>query len=102
MQMLNFVVTLTTSAQALAYGSGKDYSCRQILLQPDAANANPMYVGGEGVTTSTGLRLEGYDADSRPPAPFPILFARDNPGALSMVYVLGTAGEKVRVTVITA
>ena len=98
MQLKNFTVTLTATAAAIT--TDEDY-CRQIYLQPGAANSNPMYVGGVGMTSATGIRLEGYDSDGLPSAPFPLMFGVDNPLQANKVYVLGTAGQTVNVMLVT-
>jgi len=98
MQLKQFTVTLTATAAAIT--TDEDF-CRQIYLQPGVSNSNPMYVGGAGVTSSTGIRLEGYDGDGLPSAPFPLMFGQDNPLQANKVYVLGTAGQTVNVLLVT-
>ena len=94
MQLRSLTVTLTASAQQI---TTDEIFCRQIFLQPDASNANPMYVGGENLTSSNGMRLEGYDSDGLPSAPFPFVSGVDNPMPANRIYVLGTAADTVRV-----
>lgn len=98
MQLRNFTVTLTATAAAI---TSDDVYCRQIYLQPGASNSNPMYVGGPALTSANGIRLEGYDADGLPSAPFPLMFGQDNPMQADKVYVLGTAGQTVNVLLVT-
>lgn len=102
MEQINFVQTLTTSAAALSPGNRVvSPSCTLVYVQPDVANSSPCYVGGSGVTTTNGIRLEGADSESRPSAPFPMPMPKGHPIALDSIYVVGAAGEKVRVWAIT-
>lgn len=72
---------------------------RVIQLQPDAANAAAIYVGGSSAVASTdyGFRLEPATTGV-PPAPW--LLGDPMPSAvvrLSEIWVKGTNGEKLRI-----
>ena len=98
MRVRNLTVTLTATAAAI---TTEDYRCVAVYLQPGAANSNPMYVGGADLTTANGIRLEGYDSDGLPSAPFPMITTQQQPIDASKVYVVGTAGQTVNVMLIT-
>lgn len=88
------VVTLAGTAEALPGGLGR---LRWLSLQPGAANANPVFVGGDNVTTvSYGTRLPPAAAGV-PPAPHVIAEFEDGSMAPEEIFVIGTASEKLHV-----
>lgn len=99
---VDYTLTLTGSAQPLSdllpnLDPNTNKYLRLVWLQPDAANANPIYVGSDAGLTSSlyGLRLEA-PVSTIPPAPFSLGELLDPTGVrLSDLYVLGTTGEKV-------
>jgi len=94
------VITLTASAQQFETAlslSEIGQRLRMVAVQPDAANSNVLYIGGAGVTTVNGIRLEA-PSGGIPSAPFQLseLFGQGIL-LLSDFYTLGTVGEKLRV-----
>jgi hypothetical protein len=95
----HYTVTLSGSVQVLptASGGGK---VRWLSLQPDGANANPVFLGGPGLTTSDyGTRLPAASGGV-PPAPHVIAEFSDGSMAVQDFYVLGTSTEKLHVHVL--
>src|SRR5258706_9711876 len=104
--MMNMkVLTLTGAAQQLHPAVGvllQDDRALWLSLQPDTANANPVYIGNSATTTAANsfVRLEAATA-TVPPAPWQI--SETIPGQsvtsvalrLSDLYVFGTNGEKL-------
>jgi hypothetical protein len=89
----HLVLTLSGSAQALTLPQ----KVRWVSLQPGAANANPVYIGGEGVSsTDYGTRIP-VSSGSVPPPPHVIAEFSDGTTQLSDIYVLGTNTEKLHV-----
>lgn len=104
MAIAHHVLTLTGSAQALSTVSGATVkSIRTVTLQPGAANAGEVYIGGATVSASDyGVRLE-VPEDSIPPAPM-ILAETQSPYGhfkLSDLYVIGTNTDKLHLLVVT-
>ena len=101
----NFVFTLNGSAQSLGSVSGLsrevlEKHLQTLWIQPDTGNSNPVYVGGVGVATTTGIRFEA-PAATVPPAPWSPSDAFKVTGTkLGDWYVIGTNNEKVRVLVV--
>lgn len=92
----HFVVVLAGTAEALPTG-GK---VRWISLQPGAANANPVFVGGQTVSsTSYGTRLP-VASGGVPPPPHIIAEFADGSVSLEELFVIGTAAEKLHVHVL--
>lgn len=99
------VLTLTGAAQSLltAFGAAEppgganDPQCGFISFQAGAANANPFFIGGPGVSaTDYGVRIP-VPAESVPAAPF-VFSGGPNVGArLSRAFVIGTADEVVHI-----
>lgn len=101
-------VTLTASAATLAalvatadatskFGGTAPKAIRQLAVQPDPANSNPVYLGGTKGTLSAaayGIRLEA-PVTSIPPAPYILETAWETPITLADVKVFGTLGEKL-------
>lgn len=100
--LVHKTVTVTAAATnvasllGIAAGSSTDVPLESILLQADGGNANPLFVGGPGVTTlDWGVRIPTPTANV-PAAPVEFsLMVR--PVKLSEIYVVGTAGEKLHV-----
>lgn len=105
----HFVLTLTGAAQRLntaiansQVGSSQtDPRCVAVTLQPDGANANPVFVGGSNVAVTSAnyaFRLEKATA-TVPPAPLPLeLGGRYT--RLSDWFVIGTLSEKITVGIV--
>lgn len=71
----------------------------QIWIQPGGTNANPVFIGGPGVTTTDyGVRLNAAAAGV-PPAPFSLCDHLPHPKFVTLadVYVIGTGAETVTV-----
>lgn len=104
----HFTLTLTASAQQLstAAGTTKVGPLKQLILQADGANANPVYVGGYGLnaelaavsSSAYGFRIEKATTGI-PPAPTVIEAVNTSLGDWQ---VIGTNAEKLHVTCITA
>lgn len=99
--MKHYDITLTGDAQHLGVGltEAEDLPFRELLLQPQGDNANPIYVGGDdGVTTSSyGARIEAGDGSDVPPVPLKLGPYEGGPLKLSRVWVIGTADEVLHV-----
>ena len=99
----HYTLTLNGSAQRLSSvlpdttpGGPDDLSSAVIVLQPDGANANPVFVGGPGVTTSDfGFRMEPGAAGA-PPAPYTFT-PEHRTMKLSSLYVIGTSTQKLHI-----
>lgn len=104
--MMNMkVVTLSGAAQQLSTVLGvllPNDSVIWLSLQPNGANANPVYVGNSATTSSTNyfVRLEAAAA-TIPPAPWQISEALPPTVTLAVrlseLYVNGTNAEKLHV-----
>ena len=101
----HYVLTLDGNAQRLSSvltggaDGPNDRPLRSISLQPAGANANPIFLGHAGVSsTDFGVRLEP-GATNVPPAPF--VFGELDRGAmkLSEFYVIGTSTQKLHILV---
>ncbi len=113
----HLTLTLTAAVQSLADAyaavsgvtadqpAAADLACQSIVLQPDGANANPIYVGGasDGTLSSTvhGFRLEKGNAGV-PPLPLILVAPNGGPMRASDVKVLGTAAEKLHALLISS
>lgn len=90
------VVTLTGGVPE-QLPSSPSGGLRWVSFQPGAANANPIFMGGSSVSSTTyGVRLPSADGGV-PPAPYIIGEFNDGSIALSDFYVFGTAGEKLHI-----
>lgn len=96
--VIHKVITLTGVAQAVGEVFGLPTAAVRITtLQPGEANANPVYVGGKGVTsTDYGVRLPA-SAAGVPSAPWDPSGGDDGTLDMGDVYVVGTLGEKLHV-----
>lgn len=104
----HFVLTLDGNRQQLvtAASTTKVGPLKQLILQADGANANPVYVGGNGLggelsavsSSAYGFRVEKANAGV-PPAPTIIEAVNTSLGDWQ---VIGTNAEKLHVTCITA
>lgn len=104
--MNHFTLTLSGNAQRLsdalpagqtAPGSLADVAYLRLDLQPDGANADPIFIGGPQTpldATNHGLRLPAGSSGA-PPAPY--TFEGNATVKLSHIYVRGTAGQKLHV-----
>jgi hypothetical protein len=92
-----FLITLTGSAQQVttSFGGG---TIREIHLCADPTNVNPFYYGGSDVTTANGIYVRA-PATGIPPPPVVIDGFDDGGMRADDMYLLGTAGEKIRVFV---
>lgn len=84
-------------------GGIDDVPLRAVILQPDGANANPIYIAGDNqvpTTANYGWRLEKATTGV-PPAPFVIgEFDVGGPLRLSNFTVLGTNAEVLHIATI--
>jgi hypothetical protein len=103
----HFVLTLNGSAQVLStVTSVKTGLLKQLILHTDAGNTHVIYVGGTGLSaaqaavssTDYGFRIE-IPVSTVPPAPT-ILEAINT--SLADWQVIGTNGEKLHITCISA
>lgn len=98
--MFHRTITLTatgTKLSALAsLQAQEDVPLQSLTIQADGANANPVFLGGSGVTiTDYGIRIP-TPSGGVPAAP--VFYESGNrPVKLSEVFVVGTPGEKVHV-----
>lgn len=100
--MKDFTLTLNGSAQqlssVLASADRDNIPFQSLHIQPDAANANPVYVGTTSSVSSTthGVRLPAASGGV-PPAPY--VFEAQGQGQLrlSALYVIGTNAEKLHI-----
>jgi hypothetical protein len=102
-RLISKVLTLDSTIQRLssAFGAQDVLNVRQLWIQPGAANAGVVYVGGKDVASTNSIRLEIPDT-SIPQAPFS--FGEYPQGDLSIadVYVVGTNTDTLRILAITA
>lgn len=101
----HYVLTLDGNAQQLSSvlpRGGDDpgnHPIRTISLQPAGGNANAVFVGSSGVTSSDfGVRLEPGNA-SIPPAPFILGEFAAGWARLSDFWVIGTNTQKLHLLV---
>lgn len=95
-QVRHATLTLDGTQQLLSSALTPRSLPHQIALQPDGANANPIYLGGpdSAVTSSDyGFRLEAA-VTGIPPAPYILEAITVN---LAQLKVLGTVGEKLHI-----
>ena len=69
-------------------------------MQPEFTNANPYFLGGFKVSTTTGQRMPAPNSTTEFP-PHVIDGFEDGKMSADEWYVVGTSGEKVRVMLIT-
>lgn len=94
------VITLSGVAEALPTGVWGP-KVRWVSLQPGEANANPIYLGGAAVSAiSYGTRLP-VASGGIPPPPHVIGEFQDGALRLASLYVLGTAGEKLHLHILS-
>lgn len=97
----HFTLTLSGSAQQLnAEGddSAKNFLVTGIAIQADAANANPVYIGGPAVSASDyGIMIQ--TPTSTIPDPPVVLETGGKVIRANDVYVIGTATQKVHVLI---
>lgn len=99
--MKDYTLTLNGSAQQLSSALANpalDLPFQSLHLQPDGANANPIYVGTSASVSSSshGVRLPA-GASGVPPAPYIFEFSGEGRLRLSSFYVLGTNAEKLHI-----
>jgi hypothetical protein len=101
--MLQYVITIPNPAAAISLlpAGVKDIAIQGLILQPDDGATNPMFIGDESVngTTLYMFRLNA-PAGGVPPVPLIIPLPGFSLGLLGQLYVIGTAGEILRVTAI--
>lgn len=100
MALVHYTAPVTAAAQNLATALGltpqQDVPFEFMVLQGGAANANPVFIGGPGVTTTDyGFRIAGL-ASSQPDTSLrmPAIPRGVRP---SEIYFVGTAGEELQV-----
>lgn len=101
--MLQYIITIPSPAAAMPLlpAGAKDCAIQGLILQPEGTNNALMYIGGELVTSTLYMfALLPGDASNNPPRPEIILAPQTSLGQLSELYVTGTAGEILHVTVI--
>jgi len=74
--------------------------CVFAVAQPDDGNSNPVFFGGAGVTTATGLRLQNSATD--PPRQTFGPFGQPEAFNLAELFFVGTATEKVNICYVEA
>jgi len=98
----DYTLTLNGSAQqlstVLSNAARDDIPWQQLHIQPDAANANPVYVGTASTVSSSshGVRLPAASGGV-PPAPYIFEAVGQGQLRLSALYVLGTNAEKLHI-----
>lgn len=99
--MKDYTLTLNGSIQRLSTAladQNLDIPFESLHLQPDGANANPIYVGSStSITASSyGVRLPAASGGV-PPAPY--IFEHPGEGRLrlSQLFVFGTNAEKLHI-----
>jgi hypothetical protein len=101
--MFGVAITIGSPAAAIALlpAGMKDVQIQGLIIQPDDGATNPFFIGGSdvAVTTPYWFRINA-PAGGVPPVPFVLEFPQTGLGQLSQLYVIGTAGEILRVTVI--
>lgn len=100
-RVVHLSVTLTGSAQQLTLPQtgGKRTPIRGLGVQPRPAGANPVFLGGPGVTTTDyGVYVPG-SVSSIPPAPLIINEMTAGSTDLEDWYIVGTLAEVVSVLV---
>jgi len=70
--------------------------CYEVFLQIDPASVGPIYVGGDNVTTANGIQLQVPASGVTPDG------VQDYTDNLNKIYIIGTAGDIVRVYYWTA
>jgi len=78
-------------------GGTADVAYLRLDLQPDGANANPIFLGGPQTpldATNHGVRLPAGSSGAPPP---PYSFEGNGTVKLSHLYAKGTAGEKLHI-----
>lgn len=102
------VLTLSGAAQQLSSMLIPDLPAKalgqpglvQLWLQPDGANANPVYIGGDDTVSASnyGIRLEA-GATGVPPAPISLTTPQGHPKYLTLadIWVFGTNTQKLTV-----
>lgn len=100
--MKDFTLTLTGSAQQLSSvlsdAARDNIPWQSLHIQPDAANANPVYVGTTSSVSSSshGVRLPAASGGV-PPAPYIFEAVGQQQLRLSAIYVIGTNTEKLHI-----
>src|SRR3990167_4438700 len=95
--VVHMVVTLSEVAEALPVLVEATGRLRWMSIQPGAANADPVYLGGAGVTAANyGARLPAAVA-GEPPAPFIIAEFDDGQMYPTDMYFVSTVGEKIHI-----
>jgi hypothetical protein len=101
----HYVVTVAATAAPLSdvlpnTDPVNDKPLHSISMQAGAANANPVFIGGPGVsTTDYGVRIPAATGGV-PDAPYiPSDFFRPGRNKLSDIFCIGTAGQKLHLFV---
>ena len=102
--MLPFTITIPNPAAAISLlpsAGAYDVPLAGIIFQPDDGASGPFFVGGPDVngTTLYWFRINA-PAGGVPPAALPIGPFMGVISRLSQLYVIGTAGDILRVTAI--
>jgi hypothetical protein len=90
---LHYTMTLSGSAETLP-ALGK---VRWMSLQPGGANANPVYLGGPGVSSTDYGTCLPAASGGIPPPPHVIGEFYDGAIAVADFYVIGTASQKLHI-----
>lgn len=110
MAIRSYVLTLNAAAQRLSSvlgnttpGGTDDHGMRQIILQADPANANVVYGAGDNIGSAISSTNHGFSLDpTQATAQDRISFGPFETGAvkLSDLWVLGTASQRLMITVV--
>lgn len=99
--MKDYTLTLDGNVQRLSAvlaDQNLDLPFQALHLQPDAGNANPIYLGSTTTlnASSHGVRLPAASGGV-PPAPYIFEFSGEGRLRLSQFTVTGTSGEKLHI-----
>lgn len=101
--MLQFAITIPAGPTAISLlpAGAKDVALQGLILQPDDGATGPLFIGDASVngTTQYMFRLNAPTGGA-PPVPLVVPLPGFSIGMLSNLYVIGTAGDILRVTAI--
>lgn len=97
MSLIRFQLTLTAAAQDQL--TATRVPSRQIILEADDGNADPIFVGPSDVTTANGIRLNNSATEPGRLVLGP--FSDSGPVNTDEVFVAGTVGRIINALVVT-